>query len=120
VAHPAYVDALIPATAQDTVYTEAFSVGWPEASHRVLRSAVEAAQAFPGDIVGEGVNRSTGERYPKARFAVGTVDKSMTGAIEAMALWAGESVGGVKLVQRAADIVRELAGGAEALLRRWT
>ena len=33
--------------------------------------------------------------------------------------WAGESVGGVKRLQPAAEIVRELAGEAERLLRRW-
>ena len=35
-----------------------------------------------------------------------------------MPLWAGESVSGVKRVQPA-EIVRELAGEAESLLRRW-
>ena len=33
---------------------------------------------------------------------------------------AGESVGGVRRVQPAAEIVRELADGAERLLGRWT
>ena len=42
-AHPEYVAALIAAEAQDTVYTEAFSVGWPDAPHRVLRSSITAA-----------------------------------------------------------------------------
>ena len=51
-AHPDYVKALIDAEAQDTVYTEAFSVGWPDAPHRVLRSSLDAAQSFKGEIVG--------------------------------------------------------------------
>ena len=51
--HPEYVAALIAAKAQDTAYTEAFSVGWPDAPHRVLRSSVSAAEAFQGDAVGE-------------------------------------------------------------------
>jgi NAD(P)H-dependent flavin oxidoreductase YrpB (nitropropane dioxygenase family) len=119
-AHPVYVDALIAASAADTVYTDVFAVGWPDAPHRVLRSAVEAAQAFPeGEIVVTWVHPTTGERHPRPRFHVGTADTDMTGAIEAMPLWAGESVGGVKRVQPAADIVHELAGEAEALLRRW-
>src|SRR5438046_742293 len=37
-AHPVYRDAVIRAAAQDTVLTEAFSVMWPNAPHRVLRS----------------------------------------------------------------------------------
>ena len=47
-AHPRYVEALIPAQAADTVYTEAFSVDWPDAPHRVLRSCVAAAEASLG------------------------------------------------------------------------
>ena len=38
-----------------------------------------------------------------------------TGAIEAMSLWAGESVGGVKRGQPAAEIIQELAGEAARL-----
>jgi hypothetical protein len=45
--------------------------------------------------------------------------KGVTGAIEAMPHWAGESVDGVKTVQPAAEIVRELVDEAEQLLRRW-
>jgi hypothetical protein len=37
-----------------------------------------------------------------------------------MALWAGESVSGVKRVQPAAEIVGELAEEAERLLQRWS
>jgi NAD(P)H-dependent flavin oxidoreductase YrpB (nitropropane dioxygenase family) len=121
-AHPTYVNALIAATAEDTVYTEAFSGMWPNAPHRVLRSALEAAQAAQSDIVGEWVNEYTGERYPVHRFdAVAPLPPfNVTGAIEAMCLYAGESVDGVKKIQPAAEIVQELAGEAEQLLRRWT
>ena len=45
-AHPAYVDALIAARAEDTIVTTAFGDGWPDAPHRVLRSAVEAGTAL--------------------------------------------------------------------------
>lgn len=48
-AHPAYVDALIQARAEDTMLTETFSVGWPDAPHRVLSSCVQAAESFTGD-----------------------------------------------------------------------
>ncbi len=72
-------------TAENTVYTEAFSVGWPDAPHRVLRSAVEAAQACPeGEIIATWVHPITGERYPRPRLHVGTADTDLTGAIDAM------------------------------------
>jgi NAD(P)H-dependent flavin oxidoreductase YrpB (nitropropane dioxygenase family) len=118
-AHPKHVDGLIAASAGDTVYTEAFHVGWENAPHRVLRSAVEAAEAFEGETVGEGVNIYTGQPYPIGRFQSTGTHKGTTGSIEAMSLWAGESVGGVKRVQPAGEIVRELVEEAGRLLRRW-
>jgi nitronate monooxygenase len=45
-AHPVYVDALIAAVPEDSVYTTAFSVRWPDAPHRVLQQSLEAAQRF--------------------------------------------------------------------------
>jgi nitronate monooxygenase len=119
-AHPSYVAALIAAEAEDTVYTEAFAGGWPvNAPHRVLRSSVEAAEAFAGEVVGETLNPYTGSRKSVRRFEAALPTTGATGAIEAMTLAAGESVGGVKGVQPAAEIVRELAGEAERLLGRW-
>ena len=117
-AHPEYVAALIAARAEDTVYTRAFHLGWPDAPHRVLRSCVAAAEAFGGEVVGEAL-RLDGTRAPIPRFATTVADRNTTGAVGSMPLWAGESVGGVTRVRPAAEIVQELAEGAEALLRRW-
>jgi NAD(P)H-dependent flavin oxidoreductase YrpB (nitropropane dioxygenase family) len=116
--HPVYVEALLGARAQDTVYTEAFCLNWPNAPHRVLRSSLEAAQAFPGAIVGE-LSRVDGTMVPWRRFECGVPRNDATGAIEAMSLFAGEGVGSVTRLQPAAEIVRELAEEAEQLLRRW-
>jgi NAD(P)H-dependent flavin oxidoreductase YrpB (nitropropane dioxygenase family) len=118
-AHPIYVQALIAARPADTVYTEAFSNGWPNAPHRVLRASMEAAQAFEGNVVGEVYVPSEGKRYPLERLECNVAMSDSTGAIEAFPHWAGESVGGVTHVQPAAAIVRELADEAERLLRRW-
>ncbi|HEX5502976.1 MAG TPA: nitronate monooxygenase [Thermomicrobiales bacterium] len=123
-AHPEYVAALVAAEAADTVYTGAFANGWPGAPHRVLRASVAAAGAFAGEVVGECLGplaRYTGgPRSPVHRFECLTIDASVTGAVAAMPHWAGESVGGVRGVQPAAEIVQELAGEAEGLLRRWS
>ena len=115
-----YIQALIGAKAQDTVYTEAFSVGWPDAPHRVLRSCITAAEAYQGEIVGEYVDPNTSRRRPLRRFQPFDIHAEVTGAIEAMPHWAGESVDGVKKVQPAAEIVSELVDEAEQLLRRWS
>jgi nitronate monooxygenase len=117
-AHPAYIDALLAATAEDTVLTEAFSVGWPDAPHRVLRACVEAAQAFQGDVVAEQLLGD--KRMPVPRLAARIPTRNTTGTIAAMSLAAGESVGAVLRVQPAGEIVRELAEEAERRLRSWS
>jgi len=118
-AHTDYKQALIEAEAEDTVYTDVFGVNWPDAPHRVLRSCVEAAQSFEGDVVGEAVLPSTGQRSPLVRFGATVPTRSTTGAISAMSLWAGESVAAVRSVQPAADIVHEIADEAERCLSCW-
>jgi len=113
-AHPAYVKALIDASAGDTCLTEAYSVLWPDAPHRVLRSAVAAAEALAEGAVGE--IRLGEETVPVERFSVICPSRETTGHIEAMALYAGESVEAVRDVRPAADIVAELTAGAGRLL----
>jgi len=116
-AHPAYVDALIAATAQDTIVTEAFSVGWPNAPHRVLRSCIQAAEAFKGDIVAEQLIGD--QRMPVPRLAPRSPSRTTSGTIAAMSLAAGESVGSVRRIQPAAEILRDLVEDAERRLHQW-
>src|SRR2546427_2906720 len=119
-AHPAYLGKLSAAEAKDTILTEAFSANWPNAPHRVLRSCVEAVERFQGEFVGETVQPwAPGVRVPVQTRASFVADKTTTGEFDAMPLWAGESVDGVKRIQKAGEIVRELAGEAETLLRSW-
>jgi nitronate monooxygenase len=113
-AHPRYVEALITASADDTVVTETFSTDWPDAPHRVLRSSMEAAMGNQTETVGYAESGwEVPRRHPRPP------DRDTTGNIEAMALYAGESVDGVTRVQPAEQIVHELADGTERLLRRW-
>jgi NAD(P)H-dependent flavin oxidoreductase YrpB (nitropropane dioxygenase family) len=114
-AHPSYVKALLGASAADTCLTEAFSVMWPDAPHRVLRSALAAAEALSEDVIGE--VRLGEEVIPVERFSVMPPTSTTSGEIGAMALYAGESVGNVTCVQPAAAIVSELVAGAEELLQ---
>jgi hypothetical protein len=79
----------------------------------------EPAEAFEGEVVGEAQPFYIGGQKPIRRFEPLTIKKAGTGAIEAMPHWAGESVNGVKEVQPAADIMRELVDEAERLLQRW-
>ena len=104
--HPDYAAALVAATAADTELTTAFSVEWPDAPHRVLRSSIEAARAHDGDTVGEVV---MGEQsFPVARLSPMMATREFRGNAGATALYAGHSVDGVLRVQPAAEIVQEL------------
>lgn len=91
-AHPGYVDLLLGADADDTVLTTAFGEGWPDAPHRVLRSAVHAGAA-------NGLTQRWTPNWPTATHS---------GPIEAMALYAGTSVGAVVRREPAAAIVADL------------
>jgi NAD(P)H-dependent flavin oxidoreductase YrpB (nitropropane dioxygenase family) len=102
--HPDYVAALIAARAADTCVTEAFEVGWPNAPHRVLCSAIAAAERLEAETVGDH------DDWPMPRFSATPPRRATTGEIEAMALYAGESVEAVTKVQPAAEIVAELIG----------
>lgn len=116
-AHPVYVEALIRARAEDAVRTNLYHVRCPlcPSTHGMLRSAIEATQSLAGDVVGELEMR--GEKFPIAKFqGVPTPIKTMSGHVEAMCCYAGQSVGDVREVQPAGEIVRELAEGAEGLL----
>ena len=79
---------------------------WPDAPHRVLRTCVDAAGAFAGDVVGEAV--LGGQRMPVPHLAPPCPGRTTTGTIGAMALYAGQSVGAVTRTQPAAEIVAEL------------
>ena len=115
-AHPAYVKALLAASASDTCLTEAFSVMWPNAPHRVLRSAIAAAEALTEDVIGE--MQLAGQSIPVQRLSVLAPTADTRGRIDAMALYAGESVANLTSVQPAAAIIAELVSGAEQLLRQ--
>jgi NAD(P)H-dependent flavin oxidoreductase YrpB (nitropropane dioxygenase family) len=124
--HADYKARLVAATEDDTVYTEdLFDVpGWPDAPHRTLRnstaSAWEAAGRPPiGKRPGEGDLLATlpNGRQVK-RYGGGTPIAGTTGNVEALAMWAGQSVGLVKKVEPAATIVREISDGARDILRR--
>jgi hypothetical protein len=110
------VAALLAADGEATVLIEAFAVGWPDAPHRVLRSALEAAEAFGGEVVGMLHAGPVSEPLP--RLSARTPSRQVTGAVAAMVLYAGQGVGQVTEVTPAAQVVAELAQDTARLLRR--
>lgn len=113
--HAEYRRRLIAATETDAEwYSNLYEVGWPNSPHRALHnSTAEAWEAAgrppPGSRPGEGeviAHFASGEpilRYSPAPPLVGT-----TGEIEALSLWAGQSVALANQQQSAAEIVAEL------------
>ena len=123
--HPRYRDRLLQANENDTVFLEnLFDIHWPNAPHRVLRNqtveAWEAAGRPPsGNRPGEGEVIATARSNREiVRYQSCTPGTDAEGDIDALSLWAGQSVGLVSKLQSAGDIVREIADEAEVILRR--
>lgn len=115
-AHASYKQALVEAVPEDTVLTRSFSVGDPvETTQRVLRSSLDAAHELEREHAGEVVIGD--QRIPVPRFASLPPTEGSAGALEAMALYAGQSVGGIQAVRPAAEIVSELAAGVRVATR---
>ncbi len=97
-AHPAYIDALIGACGQDTVLTTAFGLGWPDAPHRVLQRAVDAAKRA----------ERAGPKASQLLWTPMPPVAGIDGDVAAMALYAGQGVGSVTARVPAAAVVAEL------------
>jgi nitronate monooxygenase len=123
--HPHYRERLLRATEDDTVYLEElFDIGWPKAPHRVLRNNTVAAweaagRPATGKRPGEGeVVATSKSRGQIVRYRSYTPEADADGDIDALSLWAGQSVGLVHKIQPAAEIVREIDSEARAILLR--
>ena len=122
--HPSYKEMLLHAAETDAVYSGVFDVGWADAPHRVLRNSTlsqwEAAGCPPsGQRPGEGeVIVVFADGRPVVRYSDVIPLPGMTGEVEALAVYAGQSTGLVSCIQPARDIVMELAQQAVQTLRR--
>ena len=83
--HPGYVERLV--AAEGTVLTDVFSIGWPDAKHRVLQNAALAKGAPAPDAMPTGTGGGDPDR---------------------MALYAGAGVRALRRVEPAAAIVDRL------------
>jgi nitronate monooxygenase len=109
-AHPGYQRALVDADPSDAVLTTAFSHGWPDAPHRVLRDCIRALAHAP-DPVGELIDDDA--RITLVRGGTPSPTRSTRGTIAAMPLYAGLSVGAVQAIRPAATIIADLIGTVE-------
>ena len=124
-AHPAYQQALLEANETDTVYAKRlFNLGWDFAAHRTLKNStyrnwLEAGMPEPGSRPGEGDVIGTLENGVSVlRYGDDAPTKEVkTGTPEAQALYAGQSVGLVRDLQPAAQIVQNMAREAQEVLQ---
>jgi NAD(P)H-dependent flavin oxidoreductase YrpB (nitropropane dioxygenase family) len=87
--HPDYVASLLAATGDDTVLTEWFNEAWPNAPHRVLKAALDAAQR----------SGWRADKPPSRDDARPATD---------MAQYAGTGVGAIRISESAHDVLRHL------------
>ena len=116
--HEDYRRRLIAAAETDPQwYPNLYDVGWPDSPHRALRNSTakawDAAGRPPdsqrpgaGDVIAHFASGEGIVRYEPAPPMAGT-----TGDIEALSMWAGQSVALAKKPQSAAEIVAELSSG---------
>jgi len=113
--HQDYRHALIAAAETDPQwYPDLYDIGWPDAPHRALRNSTAAAweaagrppdgqRPGQGEVIAHFASGDPILRYETAAPMAGT-----TGQIEALSLWAGQSVALATQPQSAADIITEL------------
>ncbi len=125
-AHPAYKNRLLTATAEDTVFTTLYDVGWPDAPHRVVRTRVideweRAGRPESGKRPGEGERigalKQGGFEMPLAKYSVMTPSEYVEGDIEELPLYAGMSVNLIREILPAKEIVRRIMDEAHEVIR---
>ena len=113
--HEDYRRRLVAAAETDAHwYANLYDVGWPDAPHRAIRNSTAqeweaAGRPAPGRRPGEGEELArTAGGEPVVRYSSALPLQGTKGDIEALSLWAGQSVAFAKRVQPAAEIVAEL------------
>ena len=116
--HEQYKNRILAAKETDTVYTDLFDKGWPNSYMRVLRNStyeqwLHAGKPQPGHRPGEhDVIAQLHTGAPVERYSRSSPAATMTGNIEPLAHYAGQSVGLVKSKQFAHEILDEIVEDA--------
>jgi nitronate monooxygenase len=124
--HKVYKERVLDSSEADTVRTTLFDGGWPDAPHRVLRNSTfttweRAGQSPPGQRPNEGETIAYyTDNSSILRYEEHSPKHDMIGNVEAMALYAGQSVGLVRKTQKARDIVQELVHETVAAIQKQT
>lgn len=117
--HPEYRERLLASAAEDTVKTSVFDIGW-EGAHRVLRNSTlttweMAGGGHPRPGEGEVVAYGEGDD-PIVRYSFALPRPDVSGEIEAMAMYCGQSIGLIDNVISASEIVEQTVREARSIL----
>jgi NAD(P)H-dependent flavin oxidoreductase YrpB (nitropropane dioxygenase family) len=122
-----YQNRILSAQAEDTVHTELYDVGWPNAAHRVLRTKVideweRAGKPATGSRPGEGASIGKMNRadfdVPLVKYSVSPPTSAFEGDVEELPFYAGMSVSLVNEILPAAEIVKRIATEAHEVIAR--
>lgn len=122
--HPKYRQSIFQARETDTVYSTLFDGGWPNAPHRVIENSTVADWKSAGS---PRAGQRPAEGSVVAQFADGRLIHlyddtiplpDMTGKVERLALYAGQSVGLVKEAKSAGAIVQEIVKDAGLAIQK--
>jgi NAD(P)H-dependent flavin oxidoreductase YrpB (nitropropane dioxygenase family) len=124
-AHPLYKERIVRAHAANTIHTDLFDVGWPNAPHRVLRTEIfsewdQAGRPASGKRPGEGLTivslRRPDVEVPLVNYTVMPPTDYTEGEIERLPFYAGQSCSLVKEILPAGEIVRGIVAEATNLI----
>ncbi|KAI4299105.1 hypothetical protein L6164_032596 [Bauhinia variegata] len=122
-AHPTYKRKLVEL--DETEYTDVFGrARWPGAPQRVLQTPFyKECRSLPpqeNELNKPVIGHSTINGMEKEiRLFAGTVpNKSTTGDLESMVMYAGEGVGLIKEILPAAEVIKRLVEGAQLLIHQ--
>ncbi|KAL7236006.1 hypothetical protein ACSBR1_019315 [Camellia fascicularis] len=122
-AHPTYKRKLVEL--ENTEYTDVFGrARWPGAPHRVLKTPFfqdwRNLPSHENEANQPVIGRSTihGMEKEIRRFAGTVPNPTTTGDIESMVMYAGQSVGLIKEILPAAEVVKRLVEGAQLLIHQ--
>jgi NAD(P)H-dependent flavin oxidoreductase YrpB (nitropropane dioxygenase family) len=118
-----YKERLIAAKSDDTVLTELFDIGWPNAAHRVLRNRAyndweDAGKPPSGERPGE--NRVIGtldigdKPTELPRYSITPPLLQFNGDLEEAALYCGESCDRIDAILPAASVMEQLVAELDA------
>jgi NAD(P)H-dependent flavin oxidoreductase YrpB (nitropropane dioxygenase family) len=120
-----YQARILDAKAEETVHTELYDIGWPNAPHRVLRTRVveeweragrPATGARPEEGKSIGTMTRGGAEVPMVKYSVMAPTNSFDGDIEELPFYAGMSVSLVREKLAAGEIVKRIASEAREVI----